>query len=279
MKAGPRLGPQCLDGRRRTSCGGFPRISFRSACPSLLCCPGGGQRQAAWLGTMAQGAFEHRKHPMDGPTHAGFPHSEVGLPTGDSPEEFFVRSGDLISPSRDQACCPNLDLEWQAGSRPRIRSAAQKVTNVRRCQPGPRLLAEWTEVVREGSAQPGTHPGGSRGLARIGILVISGRASGAEYEDRSGVRCNTRGKPREVCAATKTRAGRGLDLSWKDVHASWLRRSGERHHDQLAGDNPLSFSIRRWGVLFDRLLSHCGRRVQRTSLQSRCSPEGAERGR
>ena len=126
MKAGPRLGPQCLDGRRRTSCGGFPRISFRSACPSLLCCPGAGQRQAAWLGTMAQGAFEYRKHPMDGPTHAGFPHSEVGLPTGDSPEEFFVRSGDLISPSRDQACCPNLDLEWQAGSRPRIRSAAQK---------------------------------------------------------------------------------------------------------------------------------------------------------
>ena len=69
-----------------------------------------------------------------------------------------------------------------------------------------------------------------------------------------------------------------LKLFLEDAHASWLRRSGERRHEQLAGDHPCLSRLQngvRW--LSYRVLPHRGRRVPRASRRSRCLPEGVER--
>jgi hypothetical protein len=48
------------------------------------------QRRAAWLGTLAQAGFgEWRRH-LEGYAYSEFPHSDVGFPKGDSPEEFMA---------------------------------------------------------------------------------------------------------------------------------------------------------------------------------------------
>jgi hypothetical protein len=48
------------------------------------------QRRAAWLGTLAQAGFgEWRRH-LEGLAYSEFPHSDVGFPKGDSPEEFLA---------------------------------------------------------------------------------------------------------------------------------------------------------------------------------------------
>jgi hypothetical protein len=48
------------------------------------------QRRAAWLGTLAQAGFgEWRRH-LEGFAYSGFPHSDVGFPKGDSPDEFLA---------------------------------------------------------------------------------------------------------------------------------------------------------------------------------------------
>ncbi len=48
------------------------------------------QRRAAWLGTLAQAGFgEWRRH-LEGYAYSEFPHSDVGFPKGDNPEEFLA---------------------------------------------------------------------------------------------------------------------------------------------------------------------------------------------
>jgi hypothetical protein len=48
------------------------------------------QRRTAWLGTLAQAGFgEWRRH-LEGFAYSGFPHSDVGFPKGDSPDEFLA---------------------------------------------------------------------------------------------------------------------------------------------------------------------------------------------
>ena len=48
------------------------------------------RRRAAWLGTLAQSAFEHWRRGVEGLEYGEFPHSDVGFPKGDSPEEFLA---------------------------------------------------------------------------------------------------------------------------------------------------------------------------------------------
>jgi hypothetical protein len=48
------------------------------------------QRRAAWLGTLAQAAFGQRRGHLEGGAYSEFPHSDVGFPKGDSPEDFLA---------------------------------------------------------------------------------------------------------------------------------------------------------------------------------------------
>jgi hypothetical protein len=48
------------------------------------------RRRAAWLGTLAQSAFEHWRRGVEGLEYGEFPHSDVGFPKGDSPAEFLA---------------------------------------------------------------------------------------------------------------------------------------------------------------------------------------------
>jgi len=48
------------------------------------------RRRAAWLGTLAQSAFEHWRRRVEGLEYGEFPHGDVGFPTGDRPEEFLA---------------------------------------------------------------------------------------------------------------------------------------------------------------------------------------------
>jgi hypothetical protein len=48
------------------------------------------RRRAAWLGTLAQAAFGQWRHHVESVGYSEFPRSDVGFPTGDSPEEFLA---------------------------------------------------------------------------------------------------------------------------------------------------------------------------------------------
>jgi integrase len=48
------------------------------------------QRRAAWLGTLAQAAFGQWRGHLVGGAYSEFPHSDVGFPKGDSPEDFLA---------------------------------------------------------------------------------------------------------------------------------------------------------------------------------------------
>jgi hypothetical protein len=49
------------------------------------------QRRAAWLGTLAQAAFGQWRRHVEGSAYSQFPHSDVGFPKGESPEEFLAK--------------------------------------------------------------------------------------------------------------------------------------------------------------------------------------------
>jgi hypothetical protein len=48
------------------------------------------QRRAAWLGTLAQAAFGKWRGHLEGDAYSEFPHSDVGFPKEDSPEDFLA---------------------------------------------------------------------------------------------------------------------------------------------------------------------------------------------